>query len=124
MTRRVLRVNELLRDELSFLLQRKVHDPRLQRLVTITRVSVSKDLSRAKVFVSVMGSEEEKVQVFQGLKAASPFLRRNLGPRLSLRHIPQLSFQRDDSLEEGARVLELMNRVASSSQDDQTLEER
>ncbi|MFQ5873364.1 MAG: 30S ribosome-binding factor RbfA [Dehalococcoidia bacterium] len=124
MSRRVLRVNELLRDELSFILQRKVQDPRLRRLVTVTRVSVTKDLSQAKVYVSAMGTEEEKEEVFRGLKAATPFLRRNLGLRLSLRHIPQLAFHRDDSLERGAHVLELMDRVSSSGQDDLTSEQR
>lgn len=122
MSRRVLRVNELLRDELSFLLQRKVHDPRLRHMMTVTSVSISKDLKQAKVYVSAMGSEDEKQEVFRGLNAATPYLRRNLGPRLSLRHIPQLTFHRDDSLERGARLLELMNKVNSPRQDDEAPE--
>ena len=124
MSRRVLRINELIRDELSRILQRKVQDPRLQHMVSITRVSVSNDLGHAKVYVSVMGTEEEKDEAFQGLKAASSFLRRNLGPRLAMRHLPQLSFQRDDSLEQGAYVLDLMNQVGAASHDGEAAEER
>jgi len=124
MSRRVLRINQLIRDELSLILQRKVQDPRLQHMVSITRVSVTNDLGHAKVYISVMGTEEEKKEVFEGLKAASSFLRRNLGPRLATRYIPVLSFQRDDSLEQGAHILELMNRVASANADSDGEEER
>ncbi|MEE9198649.1 MAG: 30S ribosome-binding factor RbfA [Dehalococcoidia bacterium] len=118
MTRRTLRVNELLRDELSLLLQRKIKDPRLNHLVTITDVSVSKDFKNAEVFVSTMGSEEEKEEVFRGLNSAANFLRRSLADRISLRHIPRLTFNRDDSLERGALLLKLMNQVSPTHQDD------
>ena len=120
MSRRTLRVNELLRDELSLLLQRKVEDPRLRHIITVTEVSVSKDLNQAKVFFSVMGSEEDKQQVYKGLHAAAPFLRRSLASRLSLRHMPHLAFYRDDSLEKGARLFELMNQASPSNQDNDT----
>jgi ribosome-binding factor A len=93
-------------------------------MVSITRVSVSNDLGHARVYVSVMGTEEEKDEVFRGLKAASHFLRRNLGPRLAMRHLPQLSFRRDDSLEQGAHVLELMNQADAVSHDGEAAEPR
>jgi ribosome-binding factor A len=114
MSRRVLRVGELIRDELSVLLQRKVQDPRLRHLVSITRVSVSKDLKQARVFVSTVGSEEEKEEVLQGLNAATSFLRRSLGETLDLRYTPGITFHRDDALEKAAHVLDLMDSVTHS----------
>ncbi len=111
-TRRIARVNDLIRKEISDLLMREIRDPRLGGLLSVTEVDTSPDLRHAKVFVSVMGSEEEKRQVEEGLAAAAGFLRRGLGERLSLRHIPQLDFQRDESIERGNHLLGLINEVA------------
>lgn len=111
-TRRIARVNDLIRKEISELLMREIRDPRLGGLLSVTEVDTSPDLRHAKVFVSVMGSEEEKRRVEEGLAAASGFLRRSLGERLSLRHIPQLDFQRDESIERGTHLLELIKEVA------------
>lgn len=111
-TRRIARVNDLIRKEISELLMREIRDPRLGGLLSVTEVDTSPDLRHAKVFVSVMGSEEEKRRVEEGLAAASGFLRRSLGERLSLRHIPQLDFQRDESIERGTHLLELIKEMA------------
>ena len=113
-TRRIARVNDLIRKELSDLLMYEVKDPRLDGLLSITEVKTSADLKHARIYVSVMGSDEEKKQVDEGLMAASGFLRRGLGERLSLRYTPELIFQRDDSIERGSRLLGLINEVASS----------
>jgi len=111
-TRRIARINELIREEISKLLLREIRDPRLKGLISVTEVDTSLDLRHAKVFVSVMGSEEEKRQTEEGLAAASGFLRRGLSGRLSLRYIPELSFHMDDSIERGNRLLELIKEVA------------
>jgi ribosome-binding factor A len=111
MTRRTDRVNGLLRQEMGTLLLHELRDPRLARLVSITQVSTSPDLRHAKVFVSVMGSEEEKRDTMVGLRSATPFVRRELGSRLALRFIPELRFMLDESIEEGDRVLRLMDRL-------------
>lgn len=111
MSRRTERINDLLREEISDLLLREVKDPRMSGLVTITEVDVSPDLRRAKVFVSVMGTEEEKASTFRGLEAAAHFLQRKLGKRLTLRRVPQLAFLADDSLEQGARLLKLLEEA-------------
>lgn len=113
MTRRTERVNELLREEISELLRRQVKDPRVSGLVTVTAVEVTADLEHARVFVSVLGSEEEWSETFRALDSAAPFLRRRLGRRLTLRHTPELIFQRDDSLERGAHLLALLDEVAT-----------
>jgi len=112
MSRRLERLNGLFREELSDLLLRQVKDPRLAEFVSITRVLVSPDLSHARVFVSVMGSEEEKTSTLEGLTAAANYLRRQLNNRITLRRMPELSFRRDDSLEKGAHILDLLNRIS------------
>ena len=111
-TRRMARVNDVIRKEISELLMREVRDPRLSGLLSVTEVDISPDLRCAKVFVSVMGSEEEKRRVEEGLAAASGFLRRGLAERVTLRYIPELVFQRDESIELGSRLLELIDEVA------------
>jgi ribosome-binding factor A len=111
MSRRIERLNEQLREEISDLLLRQVKDPRLGVFITVTQVSVSPDLSQAKVYVSVMGSAEEKQGALKGLDAASAFIRHELGQRLSLRRIPRLVFRHDDSIEQGAHVLDLLDEV-------------
>jgi ribosome-binding factor A len=116
MTRRLERLNGLFREELSDLLLRQLKDPRLAQFVSITRVIISPDLSHARVFVSVMGSEEEKASTLEGLTAAANYLRRELNNRISLRRMPELSFRRDDSLEQGAHVLDLLNQISEESE--------
>ena len=112
MSRRLERVNQLLRQEISKLLADGVKDPRLVGVVTIIRVDTSADLQYAKVFTSVMASEVEKRQVLEGLRSASGFLRRELAHRLSLRVVPHLDFRLDESIEQGAHVLEVMKRLS------------
>lgn len=113
-TRRRERVGELIREEISDLIRREVKDPRLSGLISVTEVVTSPDLRHAKVFFSIMGTEEEKRQVEKGLAAASGFLRKGLGERLSLRYTPELSFHRDESIERGSRLLELIKEVTPS----------
>ncbi len=115
MSRRIERLNHLIRQEISQLLQREVKDPRLGGLVTVTRVSTSPDLRHAKVFISVIGNEEEKREVLAALATASGFLRRELSMRLRLRHSPELSFHYDDSLDQGAQVLQLISQLSSEA---------
>jgi ribosome-binding factor A len=114
-SRRLQRLSGLFQEELSDLLLRQVKDPRLAQFVTITRVEITPDLSHARVYVSVMGSQEEKTSTMEGLAAAARYLRRELNSRLTLRRIPELSFHRDDSLERGARVLDLLRQIAGDS---------
>ncbi len=113
MERRRLRLSHLLRSELSLLLQRKVKDPRLAGLISVTDVELTPDLREAKVFISVLGSEEEGEKVMQGLQGARGFFHRELGSRLDLRHVPSLTFYADHSLERGAHLLQLMDQLAT-----------
>ena len=109
-SRRTQRVNDLLRDRLSELLQRGLKDPRVQGLVTITSVEVSPDFATARVFVSVLGTPEESKATLQGLRSAAGFLHRSMDD-LALRRVPDLVFIPDDSLERGARLLRIMGQI-------------
>ena len=114
MAHRIERLNKLFRREISNLLQRQVKDPRLGAFIIVTSVDTSADLRHAKVFVSCMGSEEEKQKILKVLISASGFFRKELGTRLKLRHIPELRFQHDDSMSRGAEVLQLIRQVTAS----------
>ncbi|MEX0785804.1 MAG: 30S ribosome-binding factor RbfA [Dehalococcoidia bacterium] len=114
MTRRTERVNDLLREEISDLLQHGLKDPRLGGLVTVTEVDVAPDLRHAKVFVSVLGSAEEQLSTFEGLAAASHYMQRELRKRLTMRRTPELAFVPDRSLEHGAHILKLLDRARKS----------
>src|ERR1700694_191499 len=111
MTRRTERLNDQLREEISDLVMRELKDPRIGGLVTITEVDVSPDLSRAKVFVSVLGSADEKKSTMKALGAASHFLQRELRRRLTIRRMPELAFVADESIEHGARILSLIDET-------------
>jgi ribosome-binding factor A len=111
--RRVDRIEEQLRIEISEIIEREIHDPRVG-LTTVTRVKVSPDLSHAKVFISSLGTVEDRKRVFQGLRSAGGFMRRSLGQRLHhLRRIPDLVFEYDDSVEQDSRIEELFERLKS-----------
>ncbi|MFH1002836.1 MAG: 30S ribosome-binding factor RbfA [Chloroflexota bacterium] len=114
MTRRAERVGHLIRQEISELLRSQVKDPRLGSLIAINDVVISADLKYAKIFVSHVGSPEERQGTLAALAAAAGFLRRQLARNLRLRHIPELDFRWDDSIERGARILELIDRVCPS----------
>jgi len=104
------KLGELIAAELSELLRTRVKDPRVG-FASITHVEVSGDLRHAKVFVSVMGSPEERDATMHGLKNATGFLRHELATRLVLRYMPEIVFKLDKSIEEGSRILDLIQKV-------------
>ena len=113
MAHRIERVNNLIRQEISELLQRQVKDPRLGTFVAVTEVTTSPDLRHAKVFVSCISSKEEKQETLSALAAASGFFRKELAKHLRLRRIPELIFYWDDSIERGDHLLRLIDEVSS-----------
>ncbi len=105
------RVNSLLRQTLSELLQREVKDPRLGGFITITAVDTSGDMKFAKVYVSSLEGDEDREEILGGLTSAASFFRREMAGSLRLRRIPQLTFRWDDSIERGDRLLRLIDHV-------------
>lgn len=103
---RIGRVNEEIQRELSTLI-RSVKDPRVTGMISITAVDTTPDLKYAKIYISVL-DKSDCTQVLKGLKSASGFLRRELGRALQLRATPELTFVRDDSIDQGAHILDLL----------------
>lgn len=110
MSQRTDRLDRQIQHELMELLQREMKDPRLG-FATVTRVATAKDLGHVTVWVSVYGQEEERMRSMAALEDATPWLRRRLGERMRLRHVPALAMRRDDSIEAGDRVLRLLREV-------------
>lgn len=110
--RRVARVAELIRREVSQMLLSEIKDDRVQMgMVSVTDVDVSGDLQHAKVFVSIYGTDEARVATIAGLKSATGFVRSELGRRIRLRRTPEVVFVEDRSIERGTRVLTLLNQL-------------
>ncbi|MDQ3149500.1 MAG: 30S ribosome-binding factor RbfA [Chloroflexota bacterium] len=110
MSQRTDRLDSQIRQELADLLHREMKDPRIG-FATITRVETARDLGTAKVWVSIMGTDDEREETMKALTDAAPWLRRQLGGRLTLRHIPQLAIRHDNSIEAGDRVLRLLREI-------------
>ena len=110
-SQRIQRVQNLLRSEISTVMQRKLKDPRIG-MVTITEVEADADLKNARVFVSVLGSAEQESATLEGLTSAAGFIRSELMKVLHLRPMPSLEFRMDDTVARGARTLELLEQIA------------
>jgi ribosome-binding factor A len=110
MENRQKRLGELLKKEISDLILRGIKDPRIG-FVSITEVELSPDLRYAKVFISVLGSESERKATIAGFRSATGFIRREIGNRLRLKYVPELSIIYDNSIEHGSRILELIDSV-------------
>lgn len=109
--KRLARLNEQMKREISEILRRDVRDPRVGP-VTVTRVEVSGDLWMARVFVRLTGSEEQRSEAMTGLEAAAPFVRRTLGSALHIRRVPELRFHEDRALDHAMRIEEILKEVA------------
>lgn len=105
------RVAEAMRDELSAILRQEVRDPRLPPLVSVVEVRVSRDLSHARVFLSVLGDEAARKDAGTAIRSASGFIRRELSHRLRLRIAPELEFILDQSIERGIRLSGLIDET-------------
>jgi ribosome-binding factor A len=112
--KRLDRVNQLIKEEISILLQRELKDPRLG-FVTVTQVDTAKDLSRAKVFVSVLGDDGQWAASLTGLASARGFIRNWLRRHLELRVAPELDFRPDHSMEHAARIQALLRDLDAGS---------
>ena len=108
MSRRLERLNEQIKREVSDILRSEVKDPRVG-LVTVTEARVAPDLSIARLYVRGLDSDED--ELFAGLRKATPYIRRELGKRLSVRHVPELRFEADRALEHALHIEKLLSEV-------------
>lgn len=109
-----MRVAERIREEISLILQHKVKDPGLGG-VTVTDVTVSADLSVARIHYSVLGGEGERIAARDALRRSRGYVRKALGGALKMRYIPDITFQYDDSFEKGVRIDGLLRKAAEGT---------
>jgi len=110
--RRVSRVAELIKREVSQMLLNGIKDDRVGTgMVSVTDVDVSGDLQHATIFVSIYGTQEAKAETMAGLKSATGYVRSELGARIRLRRTPEVLFVEDRSIERGTKVLSLLNQL-------------
>ena len=111
MANRLGRINEEAKKEISAVV-RELKDPRLSKgLCSVVAVDITKDLRRCKVYVSVLGDSEVQNEAIAGLKSAAGFIRRELASRLDLRYTPEMIFELDHSIENGAHINELLKGI-------------
>ncbi len=107
---RTMRVSEELKKELAALIP-TLKDPRISGMCSIISAKVTKDFKFAKIYVSVMGSDEEKQNTIKGLNSAAGFLRKEAGRALQIRYTPPSSFELDNSIEYGAHISKLLSEI-------------
>ncbi len=116
--RRMARVAEQIKREISQMLLSGIKDDRIGGMVSVTDVDVSGDLQHAKIFVSIYGSDEAKAETMAGLKSATGFVRGELGRRVRLRRTPEIIFVEDRGLERGDNILNLISRLSRERKDE------
>ena len=115
-SRRVARVAALIKREVSQMLLSEIKDDRVGAgMVSVTEVDVSGDLQHAKIFVSIYGTEEARLETMAGLESAVNFVRKELGRRIQLRRTPTVKFF-ENSLERGDNMLNLLNKISQERQ--------
>ena len=109
-TRRIERVNEFIRREVCFLLQREVKDPRIG-FITVLECKVTPDLKEAKVYISILGGKNAKEKAMAGLQSAAPYMQGIIGRNIKMRYVPRLTFILDESEDKAARIEELIQKL-------------
>ena len=120
MSHRANRVGEQMKKELGDIIGRKIKDPRIG-FVTVTDVEVTGDLQQAKVYISVLGDEEQRENTLKGLAKAKGFIRTEIGHRIRLRKTPEIVFEWDESIDYGNRIDTLLHQL---HKDEKPLEKR
>lgn len=115
--RRRERLGSLIEEVISDLI-RGMKDPRVAGLVSVTRVQVTQDGRSARIFISVMGDEDARRATMRAFEHATGFLRSKLGEELTIRHVPELQFVLDRSLEQGDQVIALINKIDIPKEDE------
>lgn len=110
---RAQRVAEEIKREVSNILRNEIKDPRVAALglISVTGVDVTRDLRHAKIYFSVLGTEDEQKQTSEALMRATGFIRTEIGKRIRLRHIPEVSFHLDRSIAYGAHINQLLREL-------------
>lgn len=109
--KRINRISEEVKKVLTEILYNGLKDPRVTTMTTVTEVNVTRDLSYANIYVSVLGDEKEKRESLKGLRSAKGFIRTEIGKKMDLRHVPEPVFHLDETLEHASHIAELIEKV-------------
>lgn len=105
------RINEEIKKDVSNTIQNKIKDPRLTAMVSVTDVDVTRDLSYAKVFVSIFGTDEQKKEALKILKSSAGFIRKEIGRNVKLRHVPEVIIELDETLDKASHLEEIFHQI-------------
>lgn len=108
---RIDRISEEVKRVVSDIIRNGIRDPRVSSMSSVMDADVTPDLKYAKIYISVLGSDEEKEATIKGLNSAAGFIRRELGSKMKLRYSPEIVFELDRSIEHGANIMKLINEV-------------
>ncbi|SDY90580.1 30S ribosome-binding factor RbfA [Tindallia californiensis] len=108
---RVNRVNEEYKKAISSLLRTELKDPRISKMTSVVSVDVTRDLSYAYVYVSVLGTKSEKEETIKGLEKSAGYVRRAMAKKISLRHTPEVIFKLDESIEYGVNMSQKIDQL-------------
>lgn len=108
---RVSRLNEEIKKIVSHLIRNELRDPRIAPMTSIIEVDVTRDLRYASIYISVLGSEEEKNDTLEALKKSSGFVRREIGQKIKARYTPEILFKLDNSIQRGVEMYQTIARV-------------
>jgi ribosome-binding factor A len=106
------RLNSLLREVISDVIRKDVRNPHVKELLTVTRVEITKDLHYAKVYISVIGSEQEKIETIRALQSAAGFIAVNASHQVVMRYFPALKFIIDNSVDKQIRIQSLLDNIS------------
>ena len=115
--KRLKRIQSELTKEISMLINSDIKDPRIATITSITEIDLTDDLQSAKVYVSVFGNEKEKEETIEGLISSTGFIKRELGSRMNLRHIPDLKFMLDDQVEKALHIESLIDMAIKQDEE-------
>lgn len=116
---RIMRISEEVKKEVSEIIQNGLRDPRISGMISVTKVSVTNDLRYAKIYVSVLGNDDDRKNVMEGLKNASGFIRKEVGQRIKLRYTPEMIFEVDDSIEYGIKISNILKDISKDDKNNE-----
>ena len=106
------KIKKALIKEISRIIQQRVKDPRIEGIISVTDVDLSVDYRYAKVYISIYGNKEQKETVMEAIEESAPFIRKEVGKSIRLRHTPELKFYLDESLEKGKKLIDLIDKIS------------
>jgi ribosome-binding factor A len=112
-------VAEEIKKNVSYIINNNLKDPRINGLISVTGVTVTRDLRNAKIFLSLYGDKTKQNDVFEAIKNAKGFIRRELASMVRMRYIPELSFKLDDSIEYGIQINKLLDKVKNQQRENE-----